>query len=209
MSDETPQKPSPSNRRRAARRKPRGYVKLECRKGSIGLGANVGSTLLDVSETGARLVVRQELQSQQDEQALGSLMEQCIKRFPTKQYPEKLSDPEPTAVVAEVGETKISRQEMLDGGRVKKWASASSHSVSPSRKGSLPPGLRRYRHQSARMPAVALIWAAFTRLVGKGTLCSLTKTSSGRAVVATESAILPSLCYDLVLTGPEMDYRTK
>jgi hypothetical protein len=54
------------NRRRSPRRKPRGYVKLKCRKGWLGLGPNVAITLLDVSESGARLVVRQELALQRE-----------------------------------------------------------------------------------------------------------------------------------------------
>jgi len=58
---EKPVETKQANRRRAVRRKPRSYVRLECRKGSMGLGVNLAMTLLDVSETGARLVVRQEL----------------------------------------------------------------------------------------------------------------------------------------------------
>jgi len=47
-----------ANRRRARRCPPSGQVKMECRKGSAGLGRNMAVTTLDLSETGARLTVR-------------------------------------------------------------------------------------------------------------------------------------------------------
>jgi hypothetical protein len=50
--------PAQANRRASPRRKPRGGVKLECRKGALGLGANVASQCLDVSEGGARIIVK-------------------------------------------------------------------------------------------------------------------------------------------------------
>ena len=82
------------NRRRAARRKPRSYVKLECRKGSIGLGANVATTLLDVSETGARLVVSQELTVQQEVEVVlsGHGLSKAVKRLSRVCWLLKLED---------------------------------------------------------------------------------------------------------------------
>lgn len=50
------------NRRNFPRRRPRSTAKLECRRGSLGLGANVAVDLLDISESGMRLVVRSGLQ---------------------------------------------------------------------------------------------------------------------------------------------------
>lgn len=82
------------NRRRAARRKPRGYVKLECRKGAIGLGTNVATTLLDVSETGARLIVAQELAIQQEVEVVlsGHGIRQLIRRLSRVRWQVKLED---------------------------------------------------------------------------------------------------------------------
>ena len=50
-----------SNRRRSLRRQARSNVQIECRKGYHGLGANLANTVLDVSDRGARLVVREAL----------------------------------------------------------------------------------------------------------------------------------------------------
>ena len=50
-----------SNRRRSPRRKPRTSVRIECRKGSHGLGANLSAGLLDISDTGVRMIVTQAL----------------------------------------------------------------------------------------------------------------------------------------------------
>ena len=50
---------NPTNRRNCNRRRPRTSVKVECRKGAYGLGPNLAVSVLDVSETGARLVLSQ------------------------------------------------------------------------------------------------------------------------------------------------------
>ncbi len=50
-----------ANRRRSQRRKPRNTVKVECRKGGHGLGVNLAKTLLDVSDSGVRLIISQAL----------------------------------------------------------------------------------------------------------------------------------------------------
>jgi hypothetical protein len=47
-----------ANRRRARRCKVSSHARTECRKGSHGMGRNVAVTTLDLSETGARLIVR-------------------------------------------------------------------------------------------------------------------------------------------------------
>ena len=53
----TEPKPTP-NRRRAPRRKPKKSSRVFCYSGRYGLGPNVAVTLLDVSETGVRLVLK-------------------------------------------------------------------------------------------------------------------------------------------------------
>lgn len=50
-----------ANRRRSQRRRPRNSVKIECRKGTHGLGANLARTLLDISDSGVRMILSQEL----------------------------------------------------------------------------------------------------------------------------------------------------
>jgi len=69
MSQEAkPMHPAPSreNRRACVRREPRGRFKVWCRKGSTGLGPNLALDLLDVSQTGACLVVREPLEPGQE-----------------------------------------------------------------------------------------------------------------------------------------------
>jgi hypothetical protein len=54
------------NRRSSPRLRARGGSKSVCRKGTLGLGANVALGLLDVSETGARLRVKEPLSPGQE-----------------------------------------------------------------------------------------------------------------------------------------------
>jgi len=49
---------STTNRRRARRSPVSGHTKVECRKGLLGLGPNLSVKVLDLSETGASLVVK-------------------------------------------------------------------------------------------------------------------------------------------------------
>ncbi|MBM3993398.1 MAG: PilZ domain-containing protein [Planctomycetes bacterium] len=82
------------NRRRSERRKPRRTVKIECRKGSLGLGANLSSELLDVSDTGARLIIVDEL-ARLDEVELiinGYGMNRPIKRMASVRWIVKMED---------------------------------------------------------------------------------------------------------------------
>ena len=74
---------SPSNRRRSPRRKPRTSVKVECRKGAHGLGANLSVNLLDISDSGVRLIVTQELVVMAEVEIIinGYGMKQAIKRL--------------------------------------------------------------------------------------------------------------------------------
>lgn len=45
------------NRRVAVRRSPKGKPRVTCRKGSLGLGRNLAEDLVDLSQTGVRLIV--------------------------------------------------------------------------------------------------------------------------------------------------------
>jgi hypothetical protein len=58
--------PSARNRRLDRRRMPRGRIQVACLKGTLGLGRNVARQLLDLSETGARLIVVSQLQFGQE-----------------------------------------------------------------------------------------------------------------------------------------------
>jgi hypothetical protein len=68
---------SPDNRltpvvnRRASRRAPlRGSIRVECRKGSLGLGPDLTVVPLDISETGARLILKSALPRGQEVEVL-------------------------------------------------------------------------------------------------------------------------------------------
>ena len=50
-----------ANRRESTRRKARTSVLLTCRIGALGMGPNISRSVLDISDTGVRLVVRKEL----------------------------------------------------------------------------------------------------------------------------------------------------
>lgn len=58
MSESTP----PSNRRASIRRKPKTSTKVTCVTGKMGFGPNVAISLLDVSETGIRLIIKTPVQ---------------------------------------------------------------------------------------------------------------------------------------------------
>src|SRR4051812_1813885 len=47
-----------SNRRSSERRKPRRTVKVECRNGSHGLGPDIAVGVLDLSDTGVRMIIK-------------------------------------------------------------------------------------------------------------------------------------------------------
>ena len=61
-----PPEPSMRNRRLAKRRPPKRSTKITCRKGALGIGPNLALSLLDVSETGIRLVVKEDLKVRQE-----------------------------------------------------------------------------------------------------------------------------------------------
>jgi len=54
------------NRRLEARHRPKGCTKAACRKGTLDLGKSNALGLLDIAETGVRLVVREPLPKNQE-----------------------------------------------------------------------------------------------------------------------------------------------
>jgi hypothetical protein len=63
MSEPTP---VTGNRRRTRRRSPRGSTRVICFKNALGLGANLALALLDLSETGIRLQLKDPLPENQE-----------------------------------------------------------------------------------------------------------------------------------------------
>jgi hypothetical protein len=61
-----PPSASPRNRRLSPRRSAKSGTKVECRKGTMGLGPNLAVGLLDVSESGARLLLKVALEPNQE-----------------------------------------------------------------------------------------------------------------------------------------------
>jgi hypothetical protein len=56
-----PATPARAPRRRARRAPAKTNAKVTCRRGTLGLGPNLAGGVLDLSETGIRLVVREDL----------------------------------------------------------------------------------------------------------------------------------------------------
>ncbi len=50
------------NRRGGRRRPPRTTIKVECRKGTLGLGPNLADGFLDISEGGVRIILKSALE---------------------------------------------------------------------------------------------------------------------------------------------------
>lgn len=68
------------NRRANPRRAPKGSTRVTCRRGSLGLGPDLALSLLDVSETGARLLVKEPLAIGQEVE-LGLLAPGCVREY--------------------------------------------------------------------------------------------------------------------------------
>jgi hypothetical protein len=83
-----------TNRRQSQRRKPRSSVKVECRVGSFGTGSNLASTTLDLSDTGARLIVAQALDPKKEVEIViaGYGMSKPIKRSAQVRWQVKTDD---------------------------------------------------------------------------------------------------------------------
>jgi hypothetical protein len=61
---------SHTNRRCSRRLAASSSARIECRKGTLGLGPNLTATILDISETGVRLILKTELPAGQDVEVL-------------------------------------------------------------------------------------------------------------------------------------------
>ena len=83
-----------SNRRKSQRRKPRSSVKIECRKGSYGLGANIALSTLDLSDTGVCLTVSQpqNLMAEMEVIIVGYGMRKPIKRAAVLRWQVPMAD---------------------------------------------------------------------------------------------------------------------
>lgn len=57
---------SPQNRRRCRRLPPQGGTRAACFKGTLGLGLNLALSILDISEEGVRLLIKQQLEVGQE-----------------------------------------------------------------------------------------------------------------------------------------------
>jgi hypothetical protein len=70
------------NRRRSRRCPPSSTLRVECRKGSSGFGSDLTLAILDISETGVRMVVRQPLEQGQEVELLlaGAGVQKPIRR---------------------------------------------------------------------------------------------------------------------------------
>jgi hypothetical protein len=68
----------PRNRRASRRHKSKRSTKAVCLKGTLGLGRNIAMSVLDVSETGARLTVGASLEPGQEVEV--SLEGACVQR---------------------------------------------------------------------------------------------------------------------------------
>lgn len=89
-------KPPQSNRRRSRRAPTRSNVKMQCRKGALGLGPNLTLRVLDVSDTGVRLVVSQGIDPPSDVEIIieGYGLRGNIKRMGTVRWQVKLDSGE-------------------------------------------------------------------------------------------------------------------
>lgn len=47
------------NRRSTIRKSPRSSVRVECRRGAYGFGSNIAARLLDISQSGARILLKE------------------------------------------------------------------------------------------------------------------------------------------------------
>jgi hypothetical protein len=70
------------NRRSSQRKCPRRTVKIECRKGALGLGPNIAAGFLDLSEGGVRLLLKEGLEAGNETEVIlhGYGMNKPIKR---------------------------------------------------------------------------------------------------------------------------------
>jgi hypothetical protein len=84
--------PKVSNRRRSRRAQVRTTVKFQCRMGSYGLGPDLASAVLDLSDSGARLIIKQPLEPTAEVEILisGYGMKSFLKRLGNIRWQVKL-----------------------------------------------------------------------------------------------------------------------
>jgi PilZ domain len=82
------------NRRRSMRRRPRTSVKVQCRKGSHGLGLNIGASVLDLADSGVRLITTQSIEAGSEVEVIitGYGLRHSIKRAGYVRWQLKLED---------------------------------------------------------------------------------------------------------------------
>ena len=87
---------SQANRRASKRQTTRNSVKIEIRKGALGLGPNLTLQILDISEGGLRAVVKINLASKQETEVLmsGHGLAKAIKRQATVTWSVELESGE-------------------------------------------------------------------------------------------------------------------
>ena len=83
-----------ANRRKSPRRRPRSAVRVECRKGSSGFGNNLVAAVLDVSDTGARLVLTEAVEPRAEVEIIiaGYGLKDPIKRIGTIRWLVKMEN---------------------------------------------------------------------------------------------------------------------
>ena len=83
-----------ANRRRSLRASPRKSAKLECRKGSLGLGRNLTVRTIDVSDSGACLIITEPLSVMSKVEIIVDSygLRKPIKRLATVRWQVKIED---------------------------------------------------------------------------------------------------------------------
>src|ERR1700683_2741064 len=85
---------TPPNRRRSRRGTVRASVRIECRKGTTGLTLNLATGVLDISETGIRLILNEQLDLHQETEILLSAagVMKTIRRIASVVWTAELAD---------------------------------------------------------------------------------------------------------------------
>ncbi len=83
-----------TNRRGSPRRRPRAAVKVECHKGAMGLGLNLVATVLDISDSGVRLVLTQAFENLAEVELIisGYCVKENIKRLGNIRWQVKMEN---------------------------------------------------------------------------------------------------------------------
>ncbi len=84
----------PTNRRASARRRARRAITLQCRRGAMGLGPNLCTGLLDVSERGVQLLLKESLKPGDEVEVVldGHGLQKAIRRMAQVRWVQSLPD---------------------------------------------------------------------------------------------------------------------